>query len=269
METRPQGAAGSRRKATRASMLLAGLVMAVVGMSLLSAPAWAEEQVKISASFSPDKLGAPTLVKGNSEFSSTTARVPSPLSSVTIMGPAGLGLDLKGTATCSVAALEAMGPSACPARSVAGYGGGMGIYELAGQIIEESFTVQVFVGNNQPGHYEVLLYVNAVSPVSVQLVFHSLIVKEPKPYGLGFSFAVPEVKTLPEASNASVKTANLTLGATPAEQKHFHVAGILVPKTCPKGGFPDQAIFGFEDGTTVAAKSTIPCPKGSSSKKKH
>ncbi len=252
-------------RAARASVLLTGLVM-VVGMSLLSAPAWAEEKVTISAAFSPDKLGAPALVKGGAEFSSTTSRVPSPISKITIIGPAGLSLDLKGSATCSQAILEEKGPEGCPARSVAGSGGGMGIFELAGQIIEEAFTVEVFVGNNKPGHYEVLLYVNAVSPVSVQLVFHAVIVQFPKPYGLGFSFDVPEVKTLPEASNASVKNAHLTLGATPAEQKHFHVKGIIVPKKCPKGGFPDEAIFGFEDGSTVAAKSTIPCPKSS---KKH
>jgi hypothetical protein len=142
----------------------------------------------------------------------------------------------------------------------------MGIFELAGSIIEEPFKMELFVGNNHPGHYEVLLYVNAVSPVSVQLVFHAPIVQEPKPYGLGFSFDVPEIKTLPEASNASVKNAHITLGATPAEQKQFHVKGIIVPKSCPKGGWPVESVFGFEDGSSVAAKSTIACPRRS---KKH
>ncbi len=246
------------------TLLLAALTAGAVLSSSVSASA--EEQVSIKAAFKPDILGAPALAEGSAIFSSTTGRVPSPLSKVSIIGPAGLSLNLKGTATCNVFKLEERGPEACPPRSVAGSGGGVGIYELAGTIIEEPFTMELFVGNNQPGHYEVLLYVNAISPVSVQLIFRAPIVKEPKPYGLGFTIDVPEIKTLPEASNASVKSAYITLGATPAEQKRFHVTGIILPKTCPKGGFPVESVFGFEDGSTVDAKAAIPCPKGS---KKH
>ena len=248
--------------------LLSVAVIATVGVLALSPAALAEEQVSISAKFNPDVLGAPTLVTGSAIFTNTLGRIPSPLSKVTIVGPAGVGLNLKGTATCSAAILEERGPEGCPARSVAGSGGGMGIFELAGEVIEEPFTMNLFVGNNKPGSIEVLLYVNAVSPVSVQLVFHAPVITEPKPYGLGFTFDVPPIKTLPEASNASVKNAHITLGATPAEQRQFHVKGIIVPNTCPKGGFPVETIFGFEDGSTVDAKSTIACPKGSSKKKK-
>jgi hypothetical protein len=240
--------------------------IALIAALVLASTASAEETVSIKAAFTPDVLGAPTFVSGSALFTNTTGRVPSPLSKVTIIGPAGLGLNLKGTATCTQAILEEKGPQGCPARSVAGSGGGEGVFELAGEVIEEAFTMNLFVGNNKPGHIEVLLYVNAVSPVSVQLVFHAPVVNEPKPYGLGFSFEVPEIKTLPEASNASVKSAHISIGATPAEQKQFHVTGITVPKKCPKGGFPDEAIFSFEDGSTVDAKSTIPCPKGSSKK---
>jgi hypothetical protein len=235
--------------------------LAMLATLLLCASARAEDKVSINASFRPDKLGVPTLIQGSAIFTNTLSPVPVPLSKVTLIGPAGLGLNLKGSATCSQAILEAKGPEGCPARSVAGSGGGIGIYELGGQINEEPFTMELFVGNNHPGHYEVLLYVNASSPVSVQLVFHAPIVKEPKPYGLGFSFEVPEIKTLPEASNASVKSAHITLGATPAEQKQFHVTGIIVPKSCPKGGWPVESIFGFEDGQTTEAKSKIACPK--------
>jgi hypothetical protein len=236
-------------------------MLALLATLALCSSAQAEDKVAIKASFKPDKLGMPTLIQGEAIFTNTLSPVPVPLSKVTLVGPAGLGLNLKGSATCTVAILEAKGPEGCPARSIAGSGGGIGIYELGGQVNEEPFTMELFVGNNHPGHYEVLLYVNATSPVSVQLVFHAPIVKEPKPYGLGFSFEVPEIKTLPEASNASVKSAHITLGATPLEQRQFHVSGIIVPKSCPKGGWPVESIFGFEDGQTVQAKSTIACPK--------
>jgi hypothetical protein len=259
---------GRPNRRPRKAILVPPALMVLL-FALYCGQAQAAQTVTITASFSPDVAGAPTLAQGGATFTSTTGLVPSPLSRVSIIGPAGLGLDLKGSATCSAITLESRGPGACPARSVAGSGGGMGIFELGAQIIEEPFTVELFLANNKPGHYEVLLYVNAVTPVSVQLVLHGPIANQPKPYGLGFSFDVPEVKTLPGASNASVKSAHITLGATPAERKRFHVKGIIVPKTCPKGGFPVKTEFGFEDGTTVIAKNTIACPTKTKHHSKH
>jgi hypothetical protein len=257
-----------RRGGVFGRVLLQALLIAAVGALAMSATASAEEKVSITASFVPDILGSPTLAEGSAIFENTSGLVPSPLSKVTIVGPAGLGVNLKGTAICSPAVLEERGPEGCPARSVAGSGGGVGVFEIAHEVISENFTLNLFVGNNKPGHLEVLLYVNAVSPVSVQLVFRAPVIKEPKPYGMGFSFEVPPIATLPEASNASVKTAHITIGATPAEQRQFHVVGLTVPKSCPAGGFPVETVYAFEDGSDVTSKSAIKCPKGSKSKKK-
>jgi hypothetical protein len=94
------------------------------------------------------------------------------------------------------------------------------------------------------------------------------VIKGPKPYGLGFSVEVPEIKVLPEASNASAKSAFLTLGAknvayyrtVHGKRKLFHVKGIILPKSCPRGGWPVASQFTFEDGSTVMAKRTVACP---------
>lgn len=250
----------------RTKVLIAA--MAACALLIAAAVAWAAETVTINARFSPDKLGAPTNVSGNATFQSTSSPVPSPITKVTLMGPAGMGLDVTGTGTCTEATLTDRGPEACPKDSIAGAGGGRGAIELAGTIIREPFTVNLFRGPNEGGHVTVLLYVNAVSPVSVQLVFKAVVVKEPKPYGLGFSFVVPEIKTLPGASNASVESAFLTIGASKVvyyksvkgHRRALHVKGVIVPKRCPKGGFPVEAQFSFEDGTTNTAKTTIHCP---------
>ena len=87
--------------------------------------------------------------------------------------------------------------------------------------------------------------------------------------GLGFSVDVPPIKVLPEASNASAKTAFLTLGArnvayfrrVHGKRKLFHVKGIVLPKSCPRSGWPVASQFTFEDGSTVMAKRTIRCPR--------
>jgi len=41
----------------------------------------------------------------------------------------------------------------------------------------------------------------------------------------------------------------------------LHVKGIILPKRCPRGGWPVASTFSFEDGSTVMAKRSIPCPK--------
>jgi hypothetical protein len=233
-------------------------------------PAQAEETLQITkAGFSPDKLGVPTNVFGEATIGATNGPVPAPITHVNVYGPAGVTLNLEGTGVCTVAKLENVGPSACPTDSKAGFGGGLGIYELAKEIIHENFTLEFFLGNNHPGHVELLIYLNGSTPVSIQLVFTARVIQGPKPYGLGFSLNVPLIKTLPEASYASAVSSFLTLGAknvayfkrVHGKRKLFHVKGIITPKKCPRGGFPVASQFSFLDGSTVMAKSTIPCPR--------
>jgi hypothetical protein len=234
-----------------------------------AAVAQAEETLRITkAGFSPDKLGVPTNVFGEASIGSTNLPVPSPITHVNVFGPAGVTLNLEGTGVCTAAKLENVGPSACPLDSKAGFGGGVGVYELAKEIITENFTLEFFLGNNRPGHVELLIYLNGSTPVSIQLVFTAKVIQEPKPYGLGFSLNVPLIKTLPEASYASAVSSFLTLGAKNVayyktihgKRKLFHVKGIITPKTCPRGGWPVASQFSFLDGSTVMAKSTIACP---------
>jgi hypothetical protein len=249
------------------------IATALVGCALMLAAATAaqaEETVTITkAGFSPDALGVPTNVFGSATIGSTNLPVPSPITHINVMGPAGLTLNLEGTGTCSAATLENTGPQACPADSKAGVGGGEGAYEIAHEIIHEPFTVDFFLGNNKPGHVELLIYLDGSSPVSIQLVFTAPVIQEPKPYGLGFSLNVPLIKVLPEASDASAISAFFTAGANNVayfkkvhgKKKLFHVKGIITPKTCPSGGWPGASEFSFEDGTTVKATTKIPCPK--------
>jgi hypothetical protein len=41
----------------------------------------------------------------------------------------------------------------------------------------------------------------------------------------------------------------------------LRVKGIILPKRCPRGGWPVASRLSFEDGQTVMAKSTVPCPR--------
>jgi hypothetical protein len=236
---------------------------------IIAAAAWAAETLTVTAAFSPDKLGAPTNVHGTAEIGSTTGAMPSPVVETTVMGPPGLVVDVNGVGTCNPALLEhTLEPSACPKDSKAGFGGGIGEYELAGERREQPFTLNFFRGPNEAGHIVLLAFLDATSPVSVQLVLRAQVVQEPKPYGLGFTFKVPIIETLPGASPASAKSIYITLGAPNAayletvhgKRKLVHVKGIIVPKRCPRGGFPYKTQIAFADGTVDTHTGTIPCP---------
>jgi hypothetical protein len=253
----------------RTRLILAGA--AVFCAAVLGAgAARAEETVSITeAGFSPNRPGMPTNAFGSATISSTTGPVPSPITHVNVYGPAGVTLDLQGTGVCAEELLQQRGPAACPANSRAGFGGGQGIYKLGKELVEEKYTLDFFLSDNRPGHTKLLIFLSGSTPVLVEIVLKGTVINGPKPYGLGFSVEVPPIKVLPEASNASAKTAFLTLGAhnvayyrkVHGKRRLLHVRGIVLPKSCPRTGWPVASQFMFEDGSTVMAKRTIRCPR--------
>jgi hypothetical protein len=244
--------------------------MALVGCACLLAVAvaWASETFTVSTYFTPDKLGAPTNLYAKATFASSGS-VPTPVSNVVAYGPAGLEVDVQGAGVCEKAKLEAAGPSGCPSDSRLGFGGGVGLVELAKTIIKEPFTLDFFLAPKENGHLAILVYVNAVSPVSVQLVLVAKEIHGPKPYGFGVTFEIPPVPTLPGAAYASVESSYLSVGSTKVayyktvhgRRQLVHVKGLIVPKKCPGGGFPFQVTISFEDGTSSTDKYTSPCPR--------
>lgn len=246
-------------------------VALTVGLLGIAASAQAQETVQITeAGFSPNVPGMPTNAFGNATIGSTTLPVPSPITHVDVYGPAGVTLDLTGSSTCSAAILERLGAAGCPANSKAGTGGGEGVYQIAQEFIKEKYTIGFYLTDNRPGHVALAVLLTGNTPVAIEVVFTGSVIKSPSPYGLGFSLNVPLIKVLPEASDASAETASLSLGAHGAtyykkvhgKRRLEHIKGIILPKHCPSGGWPVASQFSFQDGSTVMAKRTVPCPKG-------
>ncbi len=245
------------------------IVVILIGCGCLIAAGltWASEAFTVNAYFSPDKLGAPTNISAKAVFS-LQGGVPTPISNVVAYGPAGLGVDVRGTDTCEKAVLEADGPSGCPPDSRIGFGGGIGLEEIAKELIKEPFTLELFLAPRENGHLVILIYVNAVSPISLQLVLVAKETHGPRPYGFGVAFEVPPIPTLPGASYASVESSYVTVGSTKVAYYHtvrgrralVHVRGITVPKTCPVDGFPFEVILSFENGSTSIGKYSAACP---------
>lgn len=253
----------------RASRLVWALVLCGCVLLAAASGASAAETVQITrAGFSPSGLGMPTNAFGSATIGSTTGPVPSPIEHVEVFGPAGVTLDLRGTGVCNRAQLERVGVSACPANSKAGFGGGEGIYELGGEIVKERFTLDFFLTDNHPGHVALVVFLQGHTPVSVEVFFAGTVITGPRPYGLGFSLDVPLIKVLPGASDASATSSFITLGAhnvayyrrVHGRRKLFHVRGIVLPRSCPRGGWPVASRFKFEDGSNVLATRRVPCP---------
>jgi hypothetical protein len=249
-------------------LLLGGLL--TCACLLVAAVAWATNTLTVTEAFTPDKLGAPTNLSITAQFSSTTGGPPSPITKLTLYAPAGLGVDAHGTNTCSEATLRLRGPQGCPANSRVGFGGGVGLVELPKQTIRERFTIDFFFAPREHGHLALLAYANAVAPVAVEITVIAKEVPAPKPYGLGFSVEIPPITTIPGATLASVESAFATFGSPDVayyENVHgkrtlVHLKGVIVPKTCPRGGFPTEGTIDFADGSTLTVNPTIPCPHG-------
>ncbi|HEV7938074.1 MAG TPA: hypothetical protein VGP18_08645 [Solirubrobacteraceae bacterium] len=250
----------------KAGLLLGGLL--TCACLLIAAVAWAADTLTVSETFTPDKLGASTNLSITAQFSSTTGAPPSPITKLTLYAPAGLGVDAHGTSTCSEVTLRLHGPQGCPATSRVGFGGGVGMIELPKQIIRERFTIDFFFAPREHGHLALLAYANAVAPVAVEITVIAKEVPAPKPYGLGFSVEIPPISAIPGATLASVESAFATFGSPNVayyETIHgkrtlVHLKGVVVPKTCPRGGFPTEGIIDFADGSTLTVNPTIPCP---------
>ena len=74
----------------------------------------------------------------------------------------------------------------------------------------------------------------------MEIVFRASVIEGPAPYGLGLSIDVPLIKVLPEASDASAKTAFLTIGAhNVAYYKRCTASASVMPR---QGHRPAQAL---------------------------
>jgi hypothetical protein len=250
----------------RIRLVLATLTLAA--FLLFGALAWATQTLIVHESFTPDRLGASTNLSIAAKFASSTGGPPSPIARLTLYAPAGLGIQTRGTGACTAATLSQRGPGGCPANSRVGFGGGIGLIELPSGIIREPYTIDFFFGPKQHGRLTLLAYASGVSPVPVELVVVAREVPAPKPYGLGFSVEIPPISTLPGATLASVESAYATFGAANVayyETVHgkrtlVHLKGVLVPRTCPPGGFPTRGTIDFADGASLTVNPTIPCP---------
>jgi hypothetical protein len=250
----------------------AAIVTAMLGCILPSSAAQATESLKLSVGLHPEHLGQGTTIDFDFEIASTTGLVPPPLTEVYLRYPGDLGIALSGVglANCSARTLEVVGPGGCPAEAHMGYGSVLADIAIEGEVIREHAALAVLRAPAHEGHLSLLFYADGEEPVNAQIVFTGALLAAEAPFGGLLNINVPLVPSVPGAPDVAVAQIHGTLG--PEHLTYYrHIGhgfvpydpqGILLPKHCPRGGFPFAAELGFLDGSQTTAQAVVPCPPG-------
>jgi hypothetical protein len=223
----------------------------------------ADPTASMNATLKPERLGAPTTISAGFRLSSSERRPPV-LSGVELNYPRNLGFATSGLglAACDPGLLEENGPAVCPANSYMGGGRALVEIPLGGFLHREAVQLTLLAGPSPNGVLHVLVSAVGTFPVAAVVVLSA----ELLPGRL--SITVPPIPTLPEGPYVSLVEMHLELGGRLTYYERvrgrnvaYHPAGIGLPRSCPRGGFPFGATFAFLNGQSASARTRVACPR--------
>jgi hypothetical protein len=213
----------------------------------------------IAPTLSPDRLGAQGALQLAIRYSSNESAVPLPVTRAVLRFPAGLGVEIPHLRSCSPTRLRAHGPKACPAQSLLGRGNAIAETQVGSQVVSEGIDLTLFVGpfhNLQPT-FEILG--QGYSPFDERVVLTGTVLPDNPPFGEDLVLTIPPIPTLSLEPDASILSMSLTVG-TPKPPHPITLNTVVVPPSCPAGGFPFAAEFTYADGSTSSALASAACP---------
>ncbi len=155
--------------------------------------------VTLDASFSPERLGKDTTVIVGFRVAGSDGGVPSPLTSVDLLLPEGMGLapTTLGLANCYPVPLLVHGLAGCSQNAVIGFGAATVEVPFGPEVVQENVRITALVGPPTTDHLALLFYAEGSKPIIANLIFSG---------GLGefLSATIPPTPTLPGAAYASV-----------------------------------------------------------------
>jgi hypothetical protein len=249
-------------------------VCALALLGLLASPgipgAAARQSVHLSASLTPERLGAGSTIGMAIRIAAPARRAPAPVREIDLRYPNNLGIAVSGLGleTCTAAVLEAEGPAGCPADSFMGRGTALAVVPFGPELIHETAHVTIVRAEDQDGFIALLFDAQGLSPVRANIVLAARLLPSAPPYGGRLRIEVPLIPSLPEAPPVAVIALQATLGpqgltyyeSSHGEEVPYTPKGILLPDRCPPGGFPFATALTFEDGGRASARTTVRCP---------
>jgi len=224
----------------------------------------------LTAAFQPERLGRRTTLSFAFRIAGPAGRLPPALRTIDLSYPSDLGIALSGLglATCTAERLEASGLQGCQADSIMGLGEASAAISLGSDVVAENVPITILRAPDEAGHIALLFDAVGTAPLSTSAVFTGALLPAPAPFGGQVSITTPLIASLPGAPDVSIVALHATLGPSgvtyyeriAGETLAYQPPGILLPDSCPHGGFPFAAQFSFVDGSRASTHTSEPCP---------
>jgi hypothetical protein len=232
---------------------------ALATCAALAGPARATTTATITPSLTPDRLGARAALTFAIDYAGGSLGVPSPVRRSVLRLPAGLRLEIPTLSSCTAARLRAGGEHSCPAQSKIGSGRALAAVHVGTLTLTEPVALWAFLGplrDLQPT-FEILA--RGYSPLDERLLFSGTALPDKPPFGEQLVLSIPPIPSLPLEPDVSIVTFSLTIGTSRKPRAHG-ASTVVVPSSCPPGGFPFAAEFTYADGSSGTALATSACP---------
>jgi hypothetical protein len=249
-----------RRAFTLSALLALTLCILLPIAASDSGAAQAPSTATIAPSLLPDRLGAMGALRLTVNFGEGfSSGIPLPVRRAVLRFPEGLGIEIPHLRSCSIARLRARGPSGCSAQSELGTGHALAEAMAGSQLITENISLWLFLGpfHNLEPTFEILG--QGVTPFDERVVLTGTVIPDHPPYGEDLVLSVPPIPTVPLEPDASMASMSLTVGTN--KPPHPNQANtVVVPPSCPAGGFPFAAEITYAGGSSGNAFAHATCP---------
>jgi hypothetical protein len=250
----------------------AGLAVtaAIVISSGAASCALAAPRVTLRAALAPDQLGLGTTVHFDLRIHPDRGQPLLPATTkLSLSYPAGLGFATSGLGieTCSRRVLETRGALACPKNSRVGSGVARVEVPIGNDHFFETAYITIVSAPVQNERLHLLFYVQAWSPVGATFVFDSSLTPAPSPYGGRLEVEIPLIPAFPQTEYVALVHLRGTIGPEGITYyrrgRHrmigYRPAGLLLPNTCPHGGFRFAATLQLQSSRRTA-RTSVHCP---------
>jgi hypothetical protein len=161
-------------------------------------------------------------------------------------------------------------------NSIMGFGSQTAAISLGSDVVAENVPITILRAPNEEGHISLLFEAAGTAPLNTSAVFPGALLPAPAPFGGQVNIKAPLIPSLPGAPDVAIVALKATIGPNGVTY-YEHLAGrtlayqppgILLPGSCPRGGFPFAAQFSFVDGSHASARATEPCPARAARRKR-
>jgi hypothetical protein len=106
--------------------------------------------------------------------------------------------------------------------------------------------------------------------VLANIIFGALVLPAQAPFGGTLNATLPLVPSVTDGPDVALVRLQTTIGAkgivyserVKGKTIDFRPRGIILPKSCPRGGWLFAAHLTFQDATHASATTAVPCPRG-------